>query len=136
MKITIEISAGELRELLTQQEQPEITDEIHENFAEDPYEPEPEPEPQPKARVRNTKAAKPVKRGTNKRGGKPHPVDVKVGDEWRTFPSTKEAAVYLGCPQPQVSSAISRGIKCRGHELRYSPEEPDNDILPRGGRNG
>lgn len=139
MKITIEISAGELKELLTQQEDPEITDEIHEDFAEDPQEPEPKPdiepvtEPENDPELGNDPEPEPASESPKptRTGRKTRPVDVRINGEWFTFPSSAEAAKNIGCLPSQMSSSASHGWKCKGFEVRFTPDEKDEEILPR-----
>jgi len=120
MKITvIEMSHDEAMGLFLtmKNEEPEIT-EIHEDFEEAIHEP---PKQEKKHKVKKSK------------GGRPNskPVYVKDGDEWKRFPTPKDAAEYIGCERQKVYDALSKGVKCQGHEVSYNTkEEEEEEILP------
>ena len=105
--------------LTMKNEEPEIT-EINEDF-EEAIPASPKPEKKPKA-----------KKG---KGGRPktRPVYVKDGDGWKRFPTPKDAAEHIGCERQKVYDALSKGVKCQGHEVSYTPKEEEEEILPRHG---
>ncbi|MBQ5958180.1 MAG: hypothetical protein IJL44_03210 [Bacteroidales bacterium] len=133
MKITIEITVEEARMLLQHEEKPEITDEIHEDFEETDIKPDPGPKlesdlkPQPKPELARKKLK--TKRGV-RRDSKP--IDVCDNGEWVHLASIKQAADHIGCSTSQVATALKKGHKCHGHEVRYHEEGIDENILPRG----
>ena len=118
MKITvIEMSHEEAMGLFLtmKNEEPEIT-EIHEDFEE------------------ATEAGEKTKAKKGKDGRpKSRPVYVKDGDGWKRFPTPKDAAEHIGCERQKVYYALSKGVKCQGHEVSYSPNEEEEEILPRHG---
>ena len=127
MKITIEITSAELAQLVDRlhlKEVPCILDELHEDFyVEDPktdIEPKPQPAKTPRRRPKPTPEKK-------KSGGKrqSRPVDVRVGDEWKSFPAPKDAAEFIGCNRQKVYDALIKGVKCQGYEVRYSTTEEE-----------
>lgn len=129
MKITIEITVEEAMMLLWHKEEPEITDELHEDFEETDIKPDPEPSPESDSKPQ----PKPLPSKKQQRNVRdPHHVEVKVDGEWRRFSSMNEAAKLIGCYPSQVSSALANGWMVRGYELRYAPKEQDEEDLPRG----
>jgi len=134
MEITIKCTVEELEKLLDYmhiKEVPCILDELHEDFEEAPDNPDPSPEPQPYPATGNIDPdPNPAKCEKGKGKRKHCPVDVMDGKRWRRFPSVKDAALFIGCSSSQVSTSIANGYKCKGHEVRYSREEPDEEVLP------
>ena len=151
MKITIEITSAELAQLVDRlhlKEVPCILDELHEDFLVEPdsetdgkalhprrttvgLDSEPKPEsdlkPQPKPELDRKKLK--TKRGV-RRDSKP--IDVCDNGEWVYLASIIQAADHIGCSTSQVATALKKGHKCHGHEVRYHEEGNDENILPRG----
>lgn len=132
MRITIEITSAELAQLVDQlhlKEVPCILDELHEDFLENPKT-DIDPYPRP---TKYTSSATQTNIGKKKTGGKrkSRPVDVKVGDEWKSFPTPKDAAQFIGCNRQKVYDSLSKGLKCQGHDVRYSTKEEEEEVLPR-----
>lgn len=123
MKITIEITVEEARMLLQHEEKPEITDEIHEDFEETDIKPDPEPKPELDRKKLKTKRG--VRRDSK-------PIDVCDNGEWVHLASIKQAADHIGCSTSLLATALKKGHKCHGHEVRYHEEGIDENILPRG----
>ena len=122
MKITvIEMSHDEAMGLFLtmKNEEPEIT-EIHEDFEEAKTM---SPKPEKKTKAKKGKDGRPKSR----------PVYVKDGDGWKRFPTPKDAAEHIGCERQKVYDALSKGVKCQGHEVSYTPKEEEEEILPRHG---
>lgn len=161
MKITIEITVEEARMLLQHEEKPEITDELHEDFEDDPKEtvtvhdipsevsakPDgryecqasglttvgtSEPSPDPEPEPEPVPDPGWTAKTEQKNVRKSRAVWVKVDGEWHRFSSMTNAAKLIGCFPSQVSSALANGWKVRGYELRYAKEEQDEEDLPRG----
>ena len=132
MKITvIEMSHEEAMGLFLtmNNEEPEIT-EIHEDFEEAKTM---SPKPEKKTKAEKNSPLPPSRGG---QGGRPksRPVYVKEGDGWKRFPTPKDAAEHIGCERQKVYDALSKGVKCQGHEVSYSPkEEEKEEDLPRNG---
>ena len=130
MRITvIELSHDEAMGLFLtmKNEEPEIT-EIHEDFEEAINPVERGAIPASPKKEKKTKA----KKGKDGRP-KTRPVYVKEGDGWKRFPTPKDAAEHIGCERQKVYDALSKGVKCRGHEVSYTPKEEEEEILPRHG---
>lgn len=128
MKITIEITVEEAKMLFQCEEEPEITEEIHEDFEEVSEEADIEPKPEPKPKPELARKKLKTKRGV-RRDSKP--IDVCDNGEWVHLASIKQAADHIGCSTSQVATALKKGHKCHGHEVRYHEEGIDENILPR-----
>ena len=129
MNITIEITSEELAQLVDRlhlKEVPCILDELHEDFLEDPEDPKTDIDPKPRPAKTPRRRPKPTPE-KKKSGGKrqSRPVDVRVGDEWKSFPTPKDAAEFIGCNRQKVYDSLSKGLKCQGHEVRYSTTEEE-----------
>jgi hypothetical protein len=122
MKITIEITVEEARMLLQHEEKPEITDELHKDFEETEIKLDPEPKPELDRKKLKTKRG--VRRDSK-------PIDVCDNGEWVHLASLKQAADHIGCSTSLLATALKKGHKCHGHEVRYHEEGIDENILPR-----
>ena len=133
MKITIEITVEEARMLLQHEEKPEITDELHEDFEETDIKPDPEPKPESELKPQRSRNL-PAKKTKTKKGVRSDskPIDVCDNGEWVHLASLKQAADHIGCSTSLLATALKKGHKCHGHEVRYHEEGIDENILPRG----